>query len=324
MGSKNKGSIGEVDFPELTPKQRDVYDLFYNQGFTITSIANSRKITYNAVRKTIKQLIKKGAIETGFKQGSKKEMPIIMTPQQIEQFVDELYFRLHGLHFIVTPYYFYERYNSVKRGFGVPFANWKFTFNTKNIEVQSERGYSFDSKDMDECMRLCQDSLTEILLKAGTKYGFEVFKEGRVSIRLVNHHLAEVRNGIAVMMQGKKLKIEGKDGKVWLTIDNSTKDPELETIDPLRALDDSRILRPYFEDMRDNHPPTNSEINQNLATTTKLVNTFVETKEGLEKNIMSHLELLRRYTKNIMIQDQKNIRKLKDKASQTNLRRWNE
>ena len=154
-----------TDFPQLSKKQLEVYDLFYNQNLSISEIAKRRGTTFNAVKKIVRTLIKKKAIETGFKQGSKKVMPIIMPQSNIEPFLNNRYYRYHNLHFIITPYYFFDRYKNVEKGFGIPYGKWTITFNKKNIEIQLKRHESFDSKDIDECRRIAEEALTDILYK---------------------------------------------------------------------------------------------------------------------------------------------------------------
>lgn len=265
------------NFQKLTKKQKEVYELYYNLGLSISSIAKRRQVTYNSIKKIILKLKEKGWIEKSFKQGAKKTMPSIMGGGQ-------KYYRYHNLHLVIYPYYFYKRYNDISKGFGIPYGKWTVTFNKRNIEIQLKEKESFDSLDIEDCRKQAQEEVNSTIYKLSERYGFEVFKEGKVNIKLVNQHMAEVENGISKLVS-QKFEIIGKDSKVWLLIDKSTGFKELETVHSELCPDDMKLLEKYLNDWRNNTPPTNSELSMAIMNSLKLQGVYNE-------NIKKHLSVL--------------------------------
>jgi hypothetical protein len=126
------------------------------------------------------------------------------------------------------------------------------------LELQLRVEVDFASQDKWEATRKAQNSFERIMAELSTKYGFEAWKEGKANIRLVNQHLA--LNGSTLAKEHKEyMQIEGRDGRLWFTIDNS-KGFEHEYRHPQAAVSDSEKVEPYFNDMRDRAPPTLSEL----------------------------------------------------------------
>lgn len=279
----------------ISEQQLKVYDLYFNLGYSQKQIACSLKISKGRVSQIVRLLREKGAVREQVYPPKLFSMPIPITPLNSPTPIScgtQRYWRLHDLHFIAEPYYFYPKYAQAKKGFGIPYGKWTVTFNEKNIEYQLQKLESFDSKDIDECRRLAQESLNKVITETGERYGFEVFKDKKCNIKLVNHHFAEVENGVAVINKGKKIKIFGTDGKVWLVIDKSTGKPELETVHPVMATDDAKLMDKYYNDLRNNDPPTNSELEGFIYSNAKQVSQINDVMVHLDKNLKTHFRVL--------------------------------
>lgn len=270
----------EINNNKLTQKELEVLEMVTIKNLTIKAILNRGQIKKSALYKHIRNLRIKGYLE----KGGKTRMPAIMP-------LGKRYYRLHNLHFIITPYYFYERYKSYI-GKSLFQDKWHIQINSKNIEFQTRSKASFDSQDIDECSRLCRYALEHALIRIEERIGCEIIKEGKLNVRLLNHHLAEVENGIAKLMKGKKLEIQDEDGKVWGIIDLSPTVPELETVDPILAIDDQKKLQKHFNDMRKPDTPSNSELLSYLTDVAKNQTIYNE-------NIKLHLEVLTEINKAI-------------------------
>lgn len=228
----------------LTQRQLEVYDLYFNLGYKIRDIANRRGVTYNAVKKIIKKLEKKGMVgrkvKGGFKKSDGGHHGRGFTLLNLTQ---GKYWRLHDLHLKITPYYFYQRYKEMVNRKAHCFGLWKVHVNKKNVEIQLSRECSFDAKEVDRCLEMFEDDLDMLIPKLEHDIGCEIWKDRKFNIILIRGHLAEVENGIAKIKQDVKLVIFGEDGKVRIIVDKSTGLPELECVHSQQFVDDAKICQ---------------------------------------------------------------------------------
>lgn len=257
---------------KISGAEAEILDLINSGDYTFNDILNSRQCKESYLYRVIRKLNKLGWEIKPKNIGTKKGMHILNLNKKK---LPKRYFRLHNIHLIVTPYYYYPRYNE-SIGTIFPFENYTVTVNKENIELQLGEKESYDATTIEETREIFIKHLEKILPKIQNRVGFEAWKKGSLNIMQVNHHMAEVYNGVAVLRKGKKLKIEGKDGKIWAVVDKSTGAAEFETVDPKLATEDALKLRPYYNDWRDNQPPTNSELFRMVAGFGPVLNELLE------------------------------------------------
>lgn len=265
---------------KLTKTEKRILDMYLIKKLSIKDIANARGTRLSAVYKIIRKLIKKGHINPSKnKIGQKGYAYHHHHHQKVTR-----YFRLHNIHLTMTPYYFYKGFS---KNIGAIFsiAQYTITVNSTNIEMQLKQKESYDSEILDNCFNDFRHDLERLIPRLENRLSCEIWKDDKLNIKLVNHHIAEVENGIAKADITKPLKIYGRDGRIWAVIDLSTRYPELETIDSVKAKDDMVMLQEYLNDLRYNSPPTNSQLLKQLAV-------IAQNQAVYNENIRKHLAVL--------------------------------
>lgn len=104
---------------------------------------------------------------------------------------------------------------------------------------------------------------------------------------IIKHHYSLIENPLAKDYNRKKQKLllEMK-GVVWGKIDNSLNLNEFETISK-SADKDNKIVQGFFNDLKDNNPPTNSQL-------AVLVQGVTQNQVMFDKNFQSHLDILKK------------------------------
>ena len=143
---------------------------------------------------------------------------------------------------------------------------------------------------MNECPRLARESLIKAIQKTEHRVGCEILKDDKMNIELVNHHIAEVRNGIARLVTTKKIEITDEGGLIWAVIDLSLKVPEIETVDPKKALDDQRVLQRHLNSMRQEGALTVTELQYYTTENAKQLH-------GYAVNVAAHVKAVKEMTK---------------------------
>jgi predicted DNA-binding protein YlxM (UPF0122 family) len=272
---------------KLTKTEQEVLEMYDVKKYSVNLISKRRGTTPRAVYKILRVLKQKGWLE---KHGSQNTTPSI-TP------ISKRYYRLHNLHFIVTPYYFYDRFKK-EVGKIVHYDKWVIKINSTTLEFQTKRKKSFNSTDINETSRLSRESIYKAIRYIENETGCEVLKDRKMNIELVNHHIAEVNNGIAKNLKNKKLEISDEQGVVWCIVDMSLNIPELETVHPKQATDDMRSLEKHFKSMRVPDSPTVTDLSRLLYAHTKNTEVYVE-------NIKKHLSVLDKMEKTLEKIDKK-------------------
>ncbi len=254
--------------PKITKSEEDVFILL-KESLTPKQIAEKLHISRQRVYKIIKQLKRKNYIDA-------VRNPI----KDLKGFSKIKEWRYHDLHFVIKPYYFFNKYYKIIKNignYGIKIREWIIKLHPTTIEIQLKKGCDFSSPDKWEATRKAETSFNRVLNEVSQRYGFLVWKEGKANIRLVNQELARNPSEVANARDGKYLSIKGIDGKVWFKIDRS-KGAEHEYSHPSRTLGDSEIIEPYFNDMLYNQPPTITQLTNIL---TELIKTNKETAQGL-------------------------------------------
>jgi len=263
---KCKGNVKQ----KLTRAQYEVFDMLTREFLIVKQIANRRGTSVQNIYKLIKKLRKKGWLNSIEGTGLKFQPPISMKGFKGHKIITKLW-RYHALHFVIKPYYFYPRFHKIRTELGnysIPYRDWTIKLHPDMVEMQLKPLIDFASPDKWEATRKAEESFNRTLRDLSNKYGFHVWKEGKANIRLVNHHLSRNPSEIANARDGAYLKIKGIDGKIWFTIDKS-KGNEHEYQHPERALTDSEIIEPHFNDLLYNNPPVLSEVWELVAEITK-------------------------------------------------------
>lgn len=240
------------DCKKLTPTQAEVLFLHSVEFLTSEAIAFRRHTTVRAVNKTLARLKKIGALKGLGNLGSSKLGGVSQKRSS-----DEMFWRLHNLHFVIKPFYFYPRYERMRDslgGYSIEYRDWTVTFHEEVIEVREKKFHDFRDKDKFKSLAKGSDSFNRTLRELESKYGFIAGKEGKANIRLVDHHLAHVNSDFSKnVADDEHILIKGFDGKVWLCFDKSTGIKEEEYVHSKRAVSDSEIMSPMLNEVREHY-----------------------------------------------------------------------
>ncbi len=269
---------------KLTKKEAEILYLANVECFTNKQIAISRGITERYVRKVIQNIKKKGLYEAGRNNSSVLGGGVSKKEQKNSKF-----WRLHKLHFVVSPYYFFPRYHKMRQalgGYAISYRDWSITFHEKVVEFQLKALVDFRDPDKWKALDKGSEAFQRSLREVASKYGFAFEKEGRASIKLVDHHLAYTNSDFSAAVKEDYLAIRGEDGKIWFTCDRSKGLREHEYTHSQRAVSDSEKIEPYLNDMLYNDPPTISEI-------MVLLKDVVSNQKELSAGLVSILKLIK-------------------------------
>lgn len=256
-GRKKTRRKSRIARGDLTENEKETLHLYTIEKLNAQSISLARGKHISGVYKTLKKLRQKGYISRVELTGRKKAPPVSL---EVEKKVE--LWRYHALHFVIKPFYLYPRYSKVQKRLGnhsIPFRDWIVKLRPKTIEMQLRSLHDFANVDLYEATRAAEKSFERSLRELQERYGFEVFKEKKANIRLVNQHLARTNSPIARAKKGDFLKVKGFDGKVWFTIDKSRGVFEHEFQHPYLAVDDAEVLQPFLNDVR-KHPTLVSDV----------------------------------------------------------------
>lgn len=262
-GLKKGLKLGGLN-PKLTKAERDVLHFLTDEFLTIKQIAIRRRTSIQAVYKIASSLKKKGLINKGLKKVENFQ-------PTFQPFQPKI--RLHGQEFNVKLLYKDYKYREILKKSNTIITDGNTIRLYKNsIEVYSGQSFFADTtqkatvrsfKYWNRFFSRLEHDLKVILVKPRSQ-----------NIKLVNQHYAETNNEFAEECEKKADKIRvytNEDGKLWFTIDNSFNLHEAETLHPQTAKHDmSDAIRPFFNDLRDNKPPTLSDIMKIMAETTEI------------------------------------------------------
>jgi len=274
-----KGLKSGSDKLNFSDVEVEVYHLLSDEYLTPKQISIRRGVSPQRIYKIIQSLRVKGAFISKGNKGLKNTPPVSMKGFKNHSIITKLW-RYHSLHFVIKPYYFFPRYHKIRKdlgNYGVNYRDWVVKLHPDMVELQLKSHEDFSSPDKWAATRKAEDSFNRTLAEISNKYGFFVWKEGKINIKLVNQELALNPSELANARKGDFLQIRGVDGYVWFRIDKS-KGSEHEYTHPDRALGDSERVEPFLNDMLYNSPPTLSQITRVLKET---VDVNKETASGL-------------------------------------------
>lgn len=133
----------------------------------------------------------------------------------------------------------------------------------KVIEIYANKSLEFIAEDIHKATELSLDYWSRIIGIIQNDTKTLLIKNRSQNIQIVKEHYAQVGNELAqdVEIRGDQLHIYASDdGKLWLLVDASKQIPELETTRADTGKPDMEKVVKHFQDMRDNDPPTLSEL----------------------------------------------------------------
>lgn len=243
------------DFPKISPQMADVLRLLTEDFETPKRIALRRKTSLRAVYKTIKKLRKIGLISQQNLGGFNNQHHPPTPPHQI---------RLHGQEFRIKILKKNEIYDNLR----VRKNHLKLEGNTILLHQNSIRVFCSEHRDFradtpDEAAALSLKYFTRLFQKIEQKLSILIIDGEKTSIKQYGAHYSEMNNELAedTIKKKEKIRVIGKDGKIWLTFDNSLNLNEAETVHPDNAhIDMQDTVQPFFNDLRVSPPATLSEI----------------------------------------------------------------
>lgn len=270
----NKASCSQ----NLTPAEVEVLFLLSNEFLTANKIAIRRECSKQAVSKIICSLKRKGAINNAYSPSETMVDKIVPTSQPSTTFVNQI--RLHAQEFHIKIIYKSEKYKEIlKHSNTITIDGNTIRLYKNSIEIYS--GHSFYSDTVQKATVKSFEYWNRLFTRMEHDLKAILVKPRAQNIKLVNQHYAEINNELAQEVEKKeKIRIyTTEDGKLWFTIDNSFNLHEAETLHPETAKEDmAEAIMPLFNDLRDNHPPTLSQV---MSVINQAVEVNKETAAGL-------------------------------------------
>jgi len=264
-----KGFKSPLPLPPLTAVQSEILYLISKEFLTSKQVACRRKTSVQAVNKVVRKLKKLGLLGVA-KIGVSKNRCTLKPFEKI---------RLHGEELNVRILYKDERYLRVV-GRTVSLDGNTVRCFKNSLEIYS--GQSFFGSDPRSALSRSMSYWPRFFSRLEHEFNIIVFKPRSQNIKFVKAHFAEVGNAFArdCEVRGDKIVVRSTDdGKLWFLIDNSFNLHEAETVHPESSFDDmDGVIQPFFNDLRDNRPPTLSEI---MVLLDKLAVQNLETASGL-------------------------------------------
>jgi len=288
-GLKKGLKLGKVS-PQLTSTEKDILRSITIDYLTPKQVSIRRQCSVQAIYKIIKSLKEKGAL-TSTNEMVEKIRPTIQPKNQI---------RLHAQEFNIKILYKDTRYKqSIKKTNTINIDGNTIRLYKDSIEIYSSQ--SFFADDVQKATVRSFEYWNRFFRKLENNLKVILIKSKSQNIKLVNQHYAETNNEFAedCTTNGDKIRIYTRDdGKLWFLIDNSFNLHEAETVHPETAQKDmGDVIRPFFNDLRDNKPPTMSEMMGILKMSIEInketaagLNTLIQLRKPQETELNQEIE----------------------------------
>lgn len=268
----------------LTITQKEIYRLLTEENLSVKAIAYRRGTSKRAVYKTIQILKKKAFLSRGFKPYQKEGGTC--EPFSVNLDKKKPLIRLHGLQLRIKIINSSKKYKNIKNKSNI------FTLDGSTIHLHKDSISIFDKNSYfgnneTDSLNLASRYINKLFLRLEDRLNIIILKSDYKNCKIVKSHYSETKNGLAKDFEQKDIKLKIKsidDNKTWFTIDNSFNLHEAETLHPETAPDDMFIIRPFFNDLRQN--PGNlliSEITTHILKLYELLN-----KQSESFNILSN------------------------------------
>lgn len=237
---------------KLSKTQREIYRLLTEEYLSVEAIANRRQTTDKAVYKTIKILKEKGLFSKNYKPYKKERGTIQPFFKKIAGKRQKI--RLHGQQFRIKIISKSRKYLENRQKCNkLVIKGCSVLLHRHSISIFDKNSYFGDNET--EALGYASEFIDRLFWILEDRFNIIICKSEFSNAKIVRSHYAETHNGLAkdLHSQGKKLKIRtNEDGKIWLEIDNSFNMHEAEFKHPDSSLDDTAIMHPFFNDLREN------------------------------------------------------------------------
>jgi DNA-binding CsgD family transcriptional regulator len=286
----------------LTETESEVLSLITEEFLTPKQIQIARDCSKQAFYKIRRNLIKKGAINSGnqkvyFEGGSS---------QPSHQ-------RLHGQQFRIRLISKSIKYQEILNKSNMIQIDGNTIRLYKDIlEIYSNK--SFFGANEQEATYKSLIYWKSFIVGLENEFGVILQKPRTQNIKIVKQHYAETNSQLAKESQksGKEIKVYSKDdGKLAVIMDNSFNLNERECIHPSHNKIHSEAITKQVSDFIENNPPTNSELANFIKESAIQIRDITNNQLIFDKNMSSHLKVLNK------IGDA--INKLNKRLSQTKL-----
>lgn len=252
---------------QITKTQREIYKLLSEDGLSVRAIAQRRQTSLKAVYKTITILKKKAKLSKRFKPYEKERGTI--EPFFKDSIKNKPQIRLHGQQFRIKIINNSEKYKNIKEKSNIlKLDGSTICLHNKSLSIFNKNSYFADNETL--ALSLASEYIDKLMWKLEEKFDIIILKSEYTNSKIVRSHYAETQNGLAKDLEKKDIKLKittNEDGKIWLIIDNSFNLHEFENTHPNSGADDMFIMRPFFNDLRENPKiMLPSEMNKNLNT----------------------------------------------------------
>lgn len=279
---------------------------------TVTEISSIRETTRRATYKILSSLEEKGLIENV---GSEKQKVYNITRKGLEgihSFVG-LKYNLRGHHIGYKIEVLGSQKNWDKKRqqlVRLPFFNKRIKlknndqqlFSYQKLEIKTtSRSVIINlpeifSKNIEEAVIQSMDMLYDSLPKIERLFKIKLVKDYKANITIISQEWASLQDALAKLyrVENKKLYVTDEEGKIWLIADYSFNVDELETVLPESSDEDMGIVKRYMNDLRDNQPPTNSQLQVSISKQDGVIEHAIGTLGQYDKQIALHLEVEQR------------------------------
>lgn len=249
---------------ELSARQKAVFDAITKEFLTVNQLAKKLDISIQAVYKLIRKIRKKGYMMDTVLPTSRKEKTGGLKSDARSPPSPQI--RIHGQQFKISIIKIIKKVQFQKligKKFNIQGNLIKIWHNC--IEVYSNKDHiGFLGATETEAEIKSFNYWLDLFYKLEAGLGVILTQDSLDNIEMNKCHYAHIHDGISFHYATRKetLKVFGRDGKMWLDIDNSKQLYELEMKHPGRAASDSRIMGKYLNDIRDNKPALLSELSK--------------------------------------------------------------
>jgi len=255
---------------KLTKAEKEVIDLLENEKLTKKQILIRRGCTRQALNKLIRKIKQKGLYSE-----QKKKVSKIGTAWKPRKPI-----RVHGQKFKLTIIFKDSRYIKLMEKNNLIYVDSNTVKLYKNAVIVYGT-QSFEAETVDKAIAKSLAYYQKLFYTLENDLKIILMKPRKHNIKMYDCHVSEMNNELAEDCNNKAEKIRvytSDQGKLWFMIDNSFNINEAETLGATAAPDMQDIVRPFFNDLRDNEAVTMTMIKQSILA---LANENKETAAGL-------------------------------------------
>jgi hypothetical protein len=246
---KSKGLLDEIPLLKggglckLTKIQQQVLMLILNEHLNQSQIARRLQTSKQNVNQVVTRLRQLGVLD-------KQNHSALLRGVAVTHL--SALWRYHHLHFTIHPYYFEPRYYKQRKVSNIfYYGDWRFRLHEDMIEMQIRELVDFQSATKWEALDKMFQSFNKYLNLVSNKYGFQVYKDMKATIKICNQHLECSNSGVAKGKGEGHIAIKGvHDNKTYFVFDTSKGTLNHEYTHPDLAISDSEKFEPFFNSIR--------------------------------------------------------------------------